>query len=277
MTRRLALCADGFGRSPAQSETIAGLARRGRVNAVSCLTNGSHWRASAALLRDLPASVERGLHFNLTEGRPLSRDLLRVWGRFPALPKVILRAHLRALPRAALRAEFDAQFDAFVEANGEAPRFVDGRRHVHHLPGVRNVVLDALARCPTQIAVRNTGLVLGPGFDRHRLMIEWTGGRALLQRLRERGIAHNAVLNGIYDRHSADYRVLMRHWLAAIPDQGALLVCEPDADAEPGSADGPIAAARARERAYLESAEFDADLHTFDIVLAPVWRVGAWW
>jgi len=275
MTRRLALCADGFGRSPAQSEAIAGLARRGRVNSISCLTNGPHWRAGAELLRDLPASIERGLHLNLTEGRPLSRDLLRVWSRFPALPKLIVRAHLRALPLAALRAEFDAQFDAFVEANGEVPRFVDGCQHVHHLPGVRNVVLDALSRSPTQIAVRNTGLVLGPGFERHRLMVEWTGGRTLSQRLRERGVAHNAALTGVYDRRAADYRVLMRHWLAAVPDQGALLACEPDADPVP-VAGGPVAA-RARERAYLESAEFDADLRTFDIVLAPVWRVGAWW
>ncbi len=111
----------------------------------------------------MPASVERGLHFNLTEGRPLSRELLRVWGRFPTLPKLIARAHLSALPRAALRAEFDAQFDAFVAATGAPPRFVDGHQHVHHLPVVRNVVLDALARCPTQVAVRNTGLVLGSG------------------------------------------------------------------------------------------------------------------
>jgi len=171
---------------------------------------------------------------------------------------------------------FDAQFDAFAAATGTPPRFVDGHQHVHHLPGVRNVVLDALARCPTQVAVRNTGFVLGPGIERRRIAIERTGGRALLRRLRERGIAHNPALNGIYDRRASDYRALMRHWLATVPDQGALLVCEPDADAAPNTADRG-GAARARERAYLESADFDADLRVFDVVLAPVWRVGAWW
>jgi hypothetical protein len=276
MTRRLALCADGFGRALTRSEAIAGLARRGRLGAVSCLTSGADWHTSAALLRDVPATVERGLHFNLTEGRPLSRDLLRVWGRFPKLPVLIACAHLRTLPRAALRAEFDAQFDAFVAATGAPPRFVDGHRHVHHLPVVRNILLDALAHCPTQVAVRNTGLVLGSGIERRRIVIERTGGRALLRRLRERGIAHNAALNGVYDRRATNYRALMRHWLATLPDQGALLACEPDADVAPGAAD-PAGAARARERAYLESADFDADLRVFDIVLAPVWRVGAWW
>ena len=276
MTRRLAICADGFGRAPSRSDAIAGLARHGRLSAVSCVTSHADWPNSAALLNDVPPSVERGLHFNLTEGRPLSRELLRVWGRFPSLPKLIARAHLSALPRAALRSEFDAQFDAFAAATGTPPRFVDGHQHVHHLPGVRNVVLDALARCPTQVAVRNTGFVLGPGIERRRIAIERTGGRALLRRLRERGIAHNPALNGIYDPRAPDYRALMRHWLATVPDQGALLVCEPDADAAPGAAD-PAAAARARERAYLESADFDADLRVFDVVLAPVWRVGAWW
>ncbi|MEO6743854.1 MAG: ChbG/HpnK family deacetylase [Caldimonas sp.] len=276
MTRRLAICADGFGRAPSRSEAIAGLSRRGRLSAVSCVTSLSDWQTSAALLREVPTSVERGLHFNLTEGRPLSRELLRVWGRFPTLPKLIARAHLSALPRAALRSEFDAQFDAFVAATGAPPRFVDGHQHVHHLPVVRNVVLDALARCPTQVAVRNTGFVVGPGIERRRIVIERTGGRALLRRLRERGIAHNASLNGLYDRRASDYRSLMRHWLATVPDQGALLVCEPDADTAPGTAD-PAGAARARERFYLESADFDADLRVFDVVLAPVWRVGAWW
>lgn len=276
MTRRLAMCADDFGSTLAHSEAIAALAGRGRLVAVSCLTNGPHWRTAAPLLRPLGAHVERGLHFNLTEGTPLSPDLAKVWPRLPALAQLIARAHLGAVPRAALRAEFSAQLDAFATATGATPRFVDGHQHVHHLPRIRTIVLDALARYPAQVAVRNTGHVLGPGFDVKRELIERTGGRALARLLRERGIAHNATLTGVYDFKRTDYRALMQGWLAEVPDGGALLFCHPGSSNGGAPAD-PIAAARAREAAYLGSPEFEADLRAADITLAPVWRVGGWW
>ena len=273
MTRRLALCADDFGGTLPHSEAIAGLAQRGRLVAISCLTNGPHWRAAAPLLGPLGARVERGLHFNLTEGAPLSPELAKEWPRLPTLPRLIARAHLRALPGAALQAEFDAQIDAFAAATGAAPAFVDGHQHVHHLPGIRTVVLDALARYPAQVAVRNTGHLLGPGFDFKRMLIEQTGGRALLRLLRERGIAHNPTLTGVYDFAQTDYRALMRRWLREVPDEGALLFCHPGSPRGDALAD-PIAAARAREAAYLDSDEFEADLRRADVTLAAVWRVG---
>lgn len=276
MTRRLALCADDFGSTLPLSEAIAALAERSRLVAISCLTNGPHWRAAAPLLRSLGAHVERGLHFNLTDGSPLSAELAKIWPRFPTLPQLIARAHLGALPRAALQAEFSAQIEAFATATGATPRFVDGHQHVHHLPRIRTIVLDALARYPAQAAVRNTGHVLGPGFEIKRVLIERTGGRALSRLLRERGIAHNATLTGVYDFRQTDYRALMRRWLVEVPDAGALLFCHPGS-ADGGASADPIAHARAREAAYLGSPEFEADLLAADVKLAPVWRVGGWW
>ena len=79
MTRVLMLCADDFGLDTGISIAIARLARAGRLNAVSCISNSEGWLEDAAWLSGLPASVNLGLHFNLTEGRPLSRRLARVW------------------------------------------------------------------------------------------------------------------------------------------------------------------------------------------------------
>ena len=95
--RTLGLCADDFGLWPSVSHAIARLARAQRLTGVSCMTTGDAWRASAPLLADLPESVEVGLHFNLTEGLPLSRELARVWPVLPPLPSLILRAHLRQM------------------------------------------------------------------------------------------------------------------------------------------------------------------------------------
>ncbi|HEX7438517.1 MAG TPA: ChbG/HpnK family deacetylase, partial [Caldimonas sp.] len=154
MTRRLALCADDFGGAPGISEAIVELVEAGRLHAVSCLANAPHWAEGAPLLRGLAARVDIGLHFNLTEGRPLSPDLARLWPRLLALPRLIARAHVGALPRAALGVEFEAQLEAFAAATGAAPSFVDGHQHVHHLPGVRSVVLDAVERLRPMPAVR---------------------------------------------------------------------------------------------------------------------------
>jgi predicted glycoside hydrolase/deacetylase ChbG (UPF0249 family) len=268
MSRVLMLCADDFGLSGGISRGIARLAQAGRLNATSCISNAAQWRSHAPLLADLPSSVDIGLHFNLTEGTPLSPELRRVWPTLPALPQLILRAHLRALPRAAIAAEFTAQWAAFGDATGHPPAFVDGHQHAHHLPQVRELLLAALQTSPGT-AVRNTGRVVGPGFGVKRALIAGTGGRTLQRRLERRALRHNPALLGVYDFADADYRGLMQGWLAQVPAEGALLFCHPG-DPDAGVPDA-IAAARPREAAYLASAEFGADLAAAGVVLGRVW------
>ena len=273
MTRLLALCADDFGAAPGIDEAIVELAAAGRLAAVSCLANADHWRVDAPSLRGVAGRVEIGLHFNLSEGRPLSAELARAWPRLPALPRLIAMAHLGLLPRSAIRAELGCQLDSFAAAAGTAPRFIDGHQHVHHLPGVRDIVLEAIERMRPMPAVRNTGRVPGPGYRVKRTLIESTGGRALLRQLVRRGIGHNPALIGVYDFEARDYRALMQRWLAAIPAEGALLFCHPGAPSKT-AVDDPIAAARVREWEYLRSAGFGDDLAAAGVRLAPVWRTG---
>lgn len=269
MTRVLAVCADDFGLAPGIDAAILALAAQGRLAALSCLTNGERWRSAGAALRDLPQSVEAGLHLNLTEGAPRSAALARVWPTLPALPRLIVLAHLGRLPRAALREEIEAQHGAFVDASGRAPSFIDGHQHVHHLPGLRGLVLEVAANVSPRPALRATGRVLGPGFALKRAVIEATGGWALTRELRRRAWPHNPALLGVYDFRATDYGALMRRWLARVPPEGALLFCHPGARPDPGD---PIAAARGRERAYLASDAFANDLAAAGVSLGPVWR-----
>ncbi len=271
MTRTLAVCTDDFGLTLGISQAIAELAHAGRITTVSCMPQAPAWRAALPLLADLPVGVQRGLHFNLTEGAPLSAELRRVWPQFLPLPRLILAAHLRQLPLAALAAEWAAQWQAFADATGAAPQFVDGHQHVHHLPGVRGVVLEAIAGLPSVPAVRNTGHLTGPGFGVKRWLIEGTGGWALQRALRQRGIRHNPSLTGAYDFMASDYGGQMRGWLAALPAAGGLLFCHPGyREAVPTVAD-PIAPARVRELAYLGSDVFLHDLQAAEVVLGSVW------
>ncbi|MDE2393972.1 MAG: ChbG/HpnK family deacetylase [Burkholderiales bacterium] len=248
-TKTFALCADDYGLAPAIDRAIAELAARARLSDVSCIVNaGAH--AGAA-----PAGVRLGLHLNLTEGRPLAPELARLWPELPPLPRLITLAHARRLPLDALRAEMRAQFSAFEQGFGRGPAHVDGHQHVHHLPQIRQLLLECLEHRPA-VLVRHTGAVLGPGFAVKRRLIENTGGRGLGRRLVALGRAQNRCLLGVYDFAETDYRGLMRGWLASMPARGALVFCHPG---EAGAGDA-IATARVRERAYLASAEFEADL-----------------
>ncbi len=260
--KTLALVADDFGLEAPIDRAILRLAAAGRLSAVSCIVTADDWRHSAGHLAALP--VGAGLHWNLTEGQPLSAALAHLWPELPPLPRLLALAHLRRLPLAALRAELAAQLDAFEAAYGRPPAHLDGHQHVHHLPQLRGLVLEALATRPA-LRVRATGRLRGPGSALKRRVIEWTGGRALARCLQRLGRAQNEVLLGAYDFQAADYRALMRAWLGALPEQGALLFCHPG---EAGASDA-IAAARARELAYLASDHFAADLAAAGVQLAP--------
>ena len=269
--RTLALCADDFGLAPGISAAIARLAQAQRLTAVSCITNSAHWMADAPLLGTFPASVDAGLHINLTDGEPLSRSLAKIWPRLPALPALVLRSHLGLLPRNALRIEVQAQLAAFRTATGAAPAYIDGHQHVHHLPGLRNIILEMAEQVQPRPAVRNTARVLGPGFGFKRWMIMHTGAPALARELSRRMFSRNPALLGAYDFRDPDYRALMQGWLNQLPSEGGLLFCHPGQSTIGGPTD-PVAGARERELAYLGSDAFTQDLAAANVRLGRVWR-----
>lgn len=259
--KTLALCADDYGLSPAVNAGVLRLAKAARLTEVSCLVNGAAWAEGAAALvklRDKSGGRLRvGLHFNLTEGVPLSPALQQLWPRLPTLPTLITQAHLGRLPRAALGEELNAQLQAFESTTRRIPSHLDGHQHVHHLPGVRELVLALLPQRPG-LRVRDTGRVRGAGHAIKRLLIEGTGGTALRAALRAAKRQANTELRGVYDFEQRDYRGLMQRWLADLPPEGTLIFCHPG-EAAPAP-DDAIAEARVRELAYLDSTEFAQDL-----------------
>ena len=270
LPRVLSLCADDFGLSPGIAAGIAQLARAGRISAISCVANAPGWVRDAALLRGLAPTVAIGLHLNLTDGRPLSAQLARVWPRLPTLPELLLRTHLRLAPQQALRHEIAAQWRAFVAATGRPPDFIDGHQHVHHLPGVRDALLAVFDTWQIRPALRSTARVLGPGHAVKRWLIERTGGRTLGRELARRAVPHNPALLGVYDFSNTDYRCLMQNWLAQLPLEGAMVFCHPGAPQGLDAGDAHPAA-RVRELAYLSSNTFLRDLADARVILGNSW------
>jgi predicted glycoside hydrolase/deacetylase ChbG (UPF0249 family) len=162
---------------------------------------------------------------------------------------LVLRACSRTLRLRALQAEIGRQLEAFERALGRAPDFIDGHRHVHQLPNVRDALLAALAERGLTPWLRCT-LPRQPGVK--ATVIGLLGARALRRLARGHGLGQNRRMLGVYGFDagtSAAYEALLLGWLAAAQD-GDLLMCHTALPEAPGSAD-PIAAARRIEHAVL--------------------------
>jgi len=263
--RHLTICVDDFGLEAGVNAAVLALARQGRVSATSCMTGAPHWRSGAPALRDLdPAGFDAGLHLDLTE-HPFERSLRQPLSRWLA------RSYLRAVPRAVLRAEIEAQLDAFESALGRPPAHVDGHQHVHQLPVVREVLIEALqTRYPVRRPwLRSTRRAPGDG-ERKAWLIEALGSRALARLAADRGFEQNRHLLGVYDFQgdATRYLALLGEWLAASQD-GDLLMCHPGERIPAGDA---IAAAREIEYQVLSEPALGELLARLGVRVAPFLR-----
>ncbi|MFL6799507.1 MAG: ChbG/HpnK family deacetylase [Xanthobacteraceae bacterium] len=274
--RRIWLCADDYGLSPAVNRGIRDLVARGRINATSCMVVApSMLRSEAVSLEVLNAVAPRvsiGLHLTLTAPfRPLSAGFrpLRE-AAFPSFTTLIRDAVLRRLDPAALLQEVRSQLRAFHELFGRMPDFVDGHRHVQLLPQVRDAVLLAVKEAAPGAWVRQCGRVLPLAArlaDKKGLLLDLfsSGFRARAATL---GIATNPAFAGTYDFDPAvDFAALFPRFLQGLPD-GGLVMCHPGfVDGELQRLD-PLTTLREKEHGYLISDAFTADLAARGLALA---------
>lgn len=258
--KRVILCADDYGQNESVSQAIVHLVKAGRLSAVSCLVTGADWPLHWETLKPLRSQIDVGLHFNLTEGVPLS-DTLKARGGFQPVGRLLLSAMMGRLDPAVMAAELVAQLDRFRAVTGEWPDFIDGHQHVQHFRGVREAVageyLRRLARAGCYIRCIDEpslwSLAQGPARFK-RLVLRLSGTRAFRQLLEERHIPHNPSFSGIYPFAQASrYGQLFPKFLEQIRD-GGLILCHPgQAEADPLD---PIARTRAEEYQFLQGADF---------------------
>lgn len=267
--RWLCVCADDFGIGPGVNSAIVELAQRGRISATGCMVQRDAWAAGAPELRGLDAAqLDVGLHLDLT--RPPSGR-----GAEPSLARLIAAGYLGLLGRARLRSEMREQFARFEDGIGRAPAFVDGHRHVHQLPTVREVLLEELAaRYGTALPwLRSTAPRTARGsVDAKARLIYLLGGAALRRRAARLGFATSGALLGVYDftGTAGDYRQRLGRWVDACRS-GDVLMCHPSSGAGgAGGAADPIDAARRNEYAVLRDFAFPYPALHGPVALAPL-------
>lgn len=250
------------------------LVAAGRVQALSCLVGAPDWGDAARAAQDLPGErVDLGLHLDLCD-HPLAPEGPRRWSL------LVSASLLRRLDRHRLRAQIDMQLDRFESALGRAPAFVDGHRHVHQLPAVREALLDALcARYPrARPWLRHTARPSAPNPSGQAQavahfkpwLIEKLGSKELHRLALRCGYAQNAHLLGVYDFDATvmAYLGLLDGWLQQAV-QGDLLMCHPAS--RPGG--DPLDAARCREFEALASDAFASLVMAGRVRLVPMSRL----
>jgi predicted glycoside hydrolase/deacetylase ChbG (UPF0249 family) len=251
--RNVIINADDYAMDADVDAAILHLAGLGAVTATSAMVLSPRWPEAARVARDGPP-LSLGLHLDLTS--PF------VDGEFPAqsLSALILRAHAGLLDRAKLRRLVDRQVSLFETALGAAPAFVDGHQHVHHLPVVRGVLLEALddhyGSASARIGLRICEAKRWRGVK--AAIVAATGARGLSRLAARGGHPVNGDFAGVYDfAPDADLPALWEGWAASLTGSLPLIMCHVAVRGEDAGGGGdPIRPARLREFDWLASEEF---------------------
>lgn len=143
----LIINADDLGADEARNRGIFEAIETGRVTSVSVLVNGDGFEDAGERWKSLcKKEVSLGIHINLSEGRPISKDLRLLTGQDGCfLGKKAARDLLghevdEELTREIQR-EVQAQIDA-LHVFGTPIKHLDGHQHIHVFPPVLPVVMS---------------------------------------------------------------------------------------------------------------------------------------
>jgi predicted glycoside hydrolase/deacetylase ChbG (UPF0249 family) len=258
--RRWVVCADDFGLYSGAIEATLALIKLGRVTATSALVDSPNWRAAAQELKSVADRADIGLHLNLTQA--LDTGAVR-W----PLPWLVVQSVLRIVPRWRLRNLVDRQLDLFADAIGRLPDFIDGHHHVHQLPVVRDVLIDAvLAREPKTLPWLRICLPPEAEEDYKARVIGMLGADALAEVARQEGFPASRGLVGVYgfNLQRPAYLAKVRRWLETGAD-GSVFMCHPSTRA---SSKDPIGAARRIELGVLAGEAYAEALSSAGVTAA---------
>jgi predicted glycoside hydrolase/deacetylase ChbG (UPF0249 family) len=261
-TKRIWLCADDYGISPAVSAAIRDLIIRRRINATSVMVGTPSFSPSEAQALAGAAATRAaiGLHVTLTGPfRPLSPDFASLHhGAFPMLAGMAGRALARRLDSAALASEIAQQFAAFRAAFGRPPDYVDGHQHIHVFPQIREALIRVVQAAAPQAWIRQCRRsdAAPKSFANPKGFILDALSARFRQLATQQGLRTNAAFAGTYSfQPGAVFEDLFPGFLDGLPD-GGLIMCHPGkVDDELRRLD-PLTYLREREYAYFLDERF---------------------
>jgi predicted glycoside hydrolase/deacetylase ChbG (UPF0249 family) len=264
MNRRIWLCADDYGISPAVNRAIRDLVENGRLNATSAMVVGpAIGRDEVNALKAAAKANPRcaiGLHVTLTAPfRPLTMHFRPIEdGLFLAHTALLRRGLTGRLDSELIRIEVAEHRGTRSEARAPAPNFVDGHQNAKVYTGVRAAFLAAVKEAAPAAWIRQCG--------RDRLWIQRLDSpKALVldllsaqfrKRAARAGLAFNPAFAGAYDFSKApDFGALMRQFLQGMPEAGVVM-CHPGIVDDVLISLDPLTVQREREYEFLRGEAF---------------------
>lgn len=146
--RRLIVNADDFGLTAGVNRAIIDGHTRGMITSTTLMANMPAFDEAVRLAAEHP-TLGVGLHFNITQGRPVApaaqvRSLLNHRGEFPGTSTEVAKRLLTGgLRRAEVVTELRAQIEKARQA-GIRLTHVDSHKHAHALPQVLEAIIDTI-------------------------------------------------------------------------------------------------------------------------------------
>ncbi len=262
MVKNIVLCADDYGLNQSVNQGILQLIADQRLSATSCMVTFPDWIEVAKPLKVYVNQVDIGLHFNLTEGEALTGfpSLTGTNDQFFNINQLILRCFAKKINKQDVVNELNAQLDQFEAALQTLPNYIDGHQHIHHLPVIRDALLEVYHHRlrSHRVYIRSVKLPWMQIIKTANVkasIIQLTGASKLTQLLSQENIPHNQSFAGFYDFNpQANYRQLFIDFLTLI-DDGGLIMCHPGLL----NKDEVIGVARENEFNYFASNQFLQD------------------
>lgn len=277
--KRLIVNADDFGLTPGVNRAILAAHTRGIVTSATLMANMPAFAEAVALAQQHP-TLGVGLHFNLTQGRPVAApqrvpSLLNAQGEFLGTStKLAQRSWRGQLNAADIETELRAQLER-LQAAGIKITHVDSHKHAHALPVVLRVLRQTLPaygvralRLPHEVVDWRTALTSA---QQSKQALTATGLRWLCARtarhlhaaqLRTPDAFFGVTQTGFW---SKDW---LKQLFAQLPEGVSELMCHPGyADADLQGAQTRLQASRETELRCLTDPELRAVLAAQNVEL----------
>lgn len=208
---KIVINADDFGFNASKTDGIVESFRNGWITQTTLMVNMPDAERAVDIAKHSGFADRVGLHFNITEGVPLSEEMrlssfVGADGRFNLCANVNFR-HMSVRERRALRAEACAQVERFLSF-GLPLRHCDSHHHMHFKLSVARILMPVLQHYGFESIRRPFNIDLGWGV--HGVLRH--ARNALFACLRKRyGLKTTRWFGGVEQRADADSVEYMVH------------------------------------------------------------------
>lgn len=153
--KNIIINADDFGLNHEVNTAIIYLLKSDCIQRTTIMVNMPYVEEAYYMAKEHNLLDKIGLHINLTDGTPMSKQILNTRfckdGQFDVdQVESGVRLHISKAEREAIRYEVLAQFEKYKELFGYYPKHVDSHRHIHNYFGFLPTIVGISKQCGVQ-------------------------------------------------------------------------------------------------------------------------------